>query len=155
MRIGKRNTFVATVLCCVVAHAPATLAHELRTSQPRQTEQQQTEPIVVTAVLRDSDGNPVPDKNVHLFRVENNRLAIELDGGRVTNPRATTDADGRFSIEVPVEYLSVGQEFTLAISPFTEGSILHQPDGSTVMLMFTETPEDGVTIDLGRVSSSG
>ncbi len=107
--------------------------------------------ILITATLIGADGSPVPEKEVYLFVVRASRLVLNIRDGKLVNPGAKTDAEGRFTIQADPSYLMDGDEFTIGTrNAFFELTTL-QRDGFNVGLQFAKG--DPITrLDLGRVS---
>jgi hypothetical protein len=75
--------------------------------------------FVVDGTLVDKSGTPVTNQTVYVFPFfENAHLKIQYEQGRIANPRGTTDVKGKFQITVPLDFVKLGENFTLGIQEF-------------------------------------
>ena len=122
--------------------------HDLRLSQARG----QTVPnrIGISGALVGSDGSPVAGKTVYIFVVRDNKLVLNIKEGRLANPSAETDANGRFTVEAERNYVG-GGEFTVGARNGLGNLATLRRDGSNVSLTFAEGDRTG-RFDVGRVT---
>jgi hypothetical protein len=99
---------------------------------PAPITEQAAKAINVVGTLTDHDGKPVGGETVYFAAVKDGRASLDYivkDGstvGLATNPHATTDAQGRFTIQIRADQMPSGKEFTLGNSLrwFTRGGKL-------------------------------
>jgi hypothetical protein len=118
-------------------------------------------PLTVVGVVVDSAGAPVVGETVFFARSSNRRVTVEFnikDGttSGLWNPSASTDAKGRFKIQVGPEHLA-GSEFTIGILDcprcFTNPSRQLMRDGKA--LVFTlpaESTKVAPQFDVGTLT---
>jgi hypothetical protein len=75
--------------------------------------------FVVDGTLVDKSGTPVTNQTVYVFPLfENAHLKMQYEQGKLANPRGTTDVKGKFQITVPLNFVKLGENFTLGIQEF-------------------------------------
>ena len=118
---------VATAVALLAVPAPIT--------------EQAAKAIIIIGTLTDYDGKPVAGETVYFAAVKDGRASLDYvvkDGstvGLATNPHATTDTQGRFSIHIRADQMPTGKEFVLGNSLrwFTRG-------GKTLVLELPTKP---------------
>ena len=103
--------------------------------------------------LLNNNGNVLADTSLMLSNEE--RIIIVGANGRIENPQGTTDANGRFEIEINEDFLKkIDYRPTVLVSLFSQTSMstsffpMQDKDGIQVVIQYPTTP---ITVDLGDV----
>jgi hypothetical protein len=116
--------------------------------------------LVLTGVLIDTRGQSLPGSVVFVAPLDpGGRAFVELDGDKVLNPRATTDAVGRFSVAVPAEFAARAASLTVGLAEAAPGTPAGPSQVPLVPVRRHGRParvEPGAgVVDLGAVTSMG
>ncbi len=111
--------------------------------------------LVVTGILVNAEGSPIPGKTVWLMGKD---YSIKVgDAGRVLNPTAQTDAKGAFKLKVdrrtfpPNEEIGVAYEYKEIPSGMTRYALLLDKNGVPVLFKIDKAAK---TVDIGKVTVS-
>lgn|SRR5262245_34148304 len=116
--------------------------------------------ILVRGVLVDAQGAPLKGRVLHVGSLDGRASVVELRDNEILNPTATTDAAGRFVVQVPVAFFAAAQSFTVGSVKADKAvptgvaqlpMVPVQRNGETTSFAYKGKRE---TIDLGEVQLS-
>lgn len=87
-------------------------------AEPATTNNSQKASFVVTGRLVEKGGKSVTNETLYVFPFEKGYLETKYEKGRIANPRGKTDTTGAFRIVVPLDFIALGDKFTLGIQQF-------------------------------------
>lgn len=110
VRVRNPNDFA--VACGLI------LALQSSAASSASTDEVQKGTFVVDGTLVDKSGTPVTNQTVYVFPFYKTYLRMQYEQGRLANPRGTTDVKGKFQITVPLDFVKLGENFTLGTQEF-------------------------------------
>jgi hypothetical protein len=89
--------------------------------------------FIVTGTLVDQDEAPVSRAEVMVFQVfeDPTSYIVDFRDGFIRNPKAETDAAGRFEIEVQRSFATPGGGIKFTAKPYSPGGLSYQPGALT------------------------
>ncbi len=124
---------------------------QLSTSNERTEQHAQGTRLVISGILVNADGSPLPDKEVWAFGNRLGRIKVG-EKGRLLNPRTKTDEKGQFRLEFNRKLFGA-EDIVIAVGygAYLNFAGLQNDKGIPVVLKI----EPGVTnVSLGRIKVS-
>ena len=143
----RKVVSLATVAILAALTMPGCASAE----KAQETPTEASGPLVVVGLVVDEDGVPLTERKLWVLGESG---SFKLEEGRVLNPSAQSDKNGRFEIEVERSLFAPDEEFTVSCeyktaTGMTRFAPLHGEDG---VVAYFRTEAATKKVDLGKVT---